>query len=532
LANHRFHEYNHDFIISLRDLMNNNSNIFYMHFLRSRALVALLLLAISITACDTPAGKIALSAPSYFEVDPLFNDFYRRLGGEGTQGPVISHPFSYGQTSYQYTLAGLMSNNPQAPEHARFSLEPLGLDLGVLEAAVPPPDDPELRYVDGHVIYPLFLPLYQELGGERSAGKPLTEARYNPAMQRVEQYFENLGFYRSDADPAGTVHLLAYGLWKCAASCAQSSSTSPAAIVQPPVPVAPDFRKAVERLGQSLTGFALSSPYAAPDGATEQVYENVILAILPEDDGRVVLRPLPIDLGMPAEPLEPASNDPSMYFYPINGDTGYSVPLIFLDYLAQHGGLDASGPPIGTLAAISDGVYRQCFANLCLEEYRKEQGPLRVRPTPLGFTFWQSQPKDFRAGEPPAVSPAQEDAPSFIEQDAPAPTQELTQPAGDGIVVHVWKRFPILSPGQRQEIGVIVLQGDIPIESLHADLILTLPDGESFRYDMEPTGSDGQSLYTLEPADTPSGKPVQYQVCVYYRPGEATCVQDSYLVWQ
>jgi len=512
--------------------MINNSDIFYMHFLRSRALFALLLVAISLTACDTPAGKIALSAPSYYEVDPIFNDYYRRLGGEGTLGPVISHLFTYGQISYQYTLAGKMSYDPAAPEHARFSLEPLGLDLGVLEAAVPPPDDPELRYVDGHVLYPLFLPSYQELGEERGAGKPLTEARYNPAMQRVEQYFENLGFYRSDADPAGTVRLLAYGLWKCASSCTQSSATSPAAMVAPPVPVAPEFRKAVERLGQSLTGFALSAPYTALDGAIEQVYENVILAIPPGDDGRVVLRPLPIDLGIPAEPLEPASNDPSLYFYPIDGANGYNVPLIFLDYLAQHGGLDASGPPIGTLAVISDGVYRQCFANLCLEEHRQEQGPLRVRPTPLGFTFWQGQPQGLRQGEPLAASPAQDDNPDFTEQPAPAPTQVLTQPAGDGIVVHVWKRFPILSPGQRQEIGVIVLQGDIPIEGLHADLILTLPDSESFRYDMEPTGSDGQSLYTLEPADTPVGKPVQYQVCVYYRPGEATCVQDSYLVWQ
>lgn len=503
-----------------------------MHFLRSSALFVLLLLAIIITACDTPAGKVALSAPSFFEVDPLFVDFYQGLGGEGVLGPAISHQFSYGQTSYQYTLAALMSYNPQAPEHARFSLEPLGLDLGVLEAAVQPPDNPDMRYVDGHIIAPVFLPLYQELGEERAAGRPLTEARYNPAMQRVEQYFENLGFYRSDSDPAGTARLLAYGLWKCASGCTQSLSTSSSAIVGPPVPVAPEFRKAIERLGQSFTGYALSVAYTAPDGATEQVYENVILAILPGDNGRVVLRPLPINLGIPAEPLEPASNDPSLYFYPINELTGYNVPLVFLDYLAQHGGLDASGPPIGTLIAISDGVYRQCFANLCLEEHRHEQGSLRTRPTPLGFTFWQSQPQGSGQGGLPVVSPAPDDGPVYTDQPAPAPTQVLDQPAGDGMVIHVWKRYPILSPGQRQEIGVIVLQGDVPIEGLHADLILTLPGGESFRYDMEATGSDGQSLYTLDPADTPVGKPVEYQVCVYYRPGEATCVQDSYLVWQ
>jgi hypothetical protein len=49
---------------------------------------------------------------------------------------------------------------------------------------------------------------------------------------------------------------------------------------------------------------------------------------------------------------------------------------------------------------------------------------------------------------------------------------------------------------------------------------------------MNPTGSDGQSIYTLEPIDTPLGKTVKYQVCVYYQPGESTCVEDSFLVWQ
>jgi hypothetical protein len=152
---------------------------------------------------------------------------------------------------------------------------------------------------------------------------------------------------------------------------------------------------------------------------------------------------------------------------------------------------------------------------------------MHIRPTPLGFTFWQGQPDSSGLG-----TPAQGNVPDFTEQPGPAPTQVLTQAAENGVVVHVWKKFPILSPGQHQEIGVIVLQGDIPIADLHADLILTLPDGESSRYDMEPTGSDGQSHYVLEPMEIPEGKPVQYQVCVYYQPGEATCVQDSYLVWQ
>jgi hypothetical protein len=536
LANHRFHEYNHDSIISLCDLMIDSTNIFYMLFLRSKTLYIFLLCAILITACGAragaPAGGVLFSVPGVYEIDPLFRDFYRQLGGEEVLGAAISHPFTYGEISFQYTLAGRMAHDPQAPEHARSYMEPIGLDLGVLEAAVQPPDDPELRYVDGHIIDPLFLPLYQKLGEGRGAGKPLTEARYNPAMQRVEQYFENLGFYRSDTDPTGTVRLMGYGLWKCASSCMPPSSLPQDSFVEPPLPVAPEFRKAVERLGQSFTGFALSTAYTASDGAIEQVFENVLLATLPGKNGQVFLRPLPVKLGISPEPLEIASSKDNMFFYPISEVNGYNVPQIFLDYLARHGGLDASGPPITTLGAIREGVYRQCFANLCLEEHRHEQGALRIRLTPLGFTFWQAQPQSFGQGGVPATSMDQEDGLAGIDQPTLVPTQTLTQPAADGVVVHVWKKFPVLSPGQRQEINVIVLKGDVPVRDLHSDLILTLPAGESFRYDMAPTGSDGQSQYTLEPIDTPVGKAVEYQVCVYSQPGDATCVEDSFLVWQ
>jgi len=57
----------------------------------------------------------------------------------------------------------------------------------------------------------------------------------------------------------------------------------------------------------------------------------------------------------------------------------------------------------------------------------------------------------------------QEEGLAGIDQPTLVPPQTLTQPAEDGVVVHVWKKFPVLSPGQRQEINVIVLKGDVPV---------------------------------------------------------------------
>jgi hypothetical protein len=39
-------------------------------------------------------------------------------------------------------------------------------------------------------------------------------------------------------------------------------------------------------------------------------------------------------------------------------------------------------------------------------------------------------------------------------------------------------------------------------------------------------------MILLDPIQAVPGKPVQYEVCVYYRAGDATCVQDSFLIWE
>jgi hypothetical protein len=103
---------------------------------------------------------------------------------------------------------------------------------------------------------------------------------------------------------------------------------------------------------------------------------------------------------------------------------------------------------------------------------------------------------------------------------------------GDGVLLHVWKKYPVLKPDQSQEIGAIVLDGSLPVPDVAVELFLNLPDGEQVRIQMPPTGSDGQSFYQLEPLDSPPGSPVKYQICVYYLAGVPTCVEDSFLIWE
>ena len=163
-----------------------------MTFRRQLSLLAILCLAFLIVACgELTTGNAAIQEGSQ-EVAPLFREFYSELGGTETMGPAISPPFTFDSVSYQYTLAGLMGHDPEVPSNQRFFLAALGLDMGIIEPGVPPPDLPNARYIGGHIIYHVFLSWYEQLGGTRIVGQPITEVHYNPEEGRYEQYFENL----------------------------------------------------------------------------------------------------------------------------------------------------------------------------------------------------------------------------------------------------------------------------------------------------------------------------------------------------
>jgi hypothetical protein len=472
----------------------------------------IILLALAVACTSTQIQEVP--SPSALTVDGLFKDFYNDLGGQERLGPVISHAFTYGQISYQYTQAALMAYDPLTKGRKRFYLAAIGLDMGVTQAAEPPLPGVNLQYVNGHYIEPSFWPLIQALGGLGRVGSPLTEARYNPVKGRIEQYFENLGFYRLEDDPS--VHLLAYGLWRCGDSCPPPPAWPGEAEVVLPRAVGTEFSQTVARLGSHFVGFALSDPYPTPDGGMEQIFENVVLKMAPGQRGRASLLPLTRILGIEAAALAPPSSQPGLFFYPVQDNLGYNVPQEFLDYLSQHGGLDASGPPIGEALQINEEVIRQCFLNLCLEKHDQESGLLRIRPSPLGYSLWQKQSWE---GVPQAGSPLSQASPPF----------SATQAA---VVVQTWKRFPILGPGQQQEIGIIVLDNNQPVEGVRIDLILPMPDGSRRSLSLPPTGSDGQSTFTLEAPDVPAGTVLSYTLCAYYPRGQTTCVDDGFLTWR
>ena len=528
-------------------MLYNSSNEFMLR--KSCLLLGLSIFVFVLTACSKGDRNIPATTVGAYPVDTTFQVFYKYLGGQDVLGAAISPVFVKNDKTYQFTDAALMVYDPKAPADERFRLASLGLEMGVEEPAIQPPIQHDLQFVDGHIVFPDFLPMYNRLESGQFTGRPLGEVHYNAEKKRFEQYFEKVGFYRSEDDP--NVHLLAYGAWKCDLNCrslapmnsiidvpklAQNAEPevntifglyfpfisrlspnqnlvtgAPCCSVYFPyisnaLPGLAAFREATNRLANGLTGPALTDPFITADGTLEQIFLYVAATASPDKPEQLALTPIPKKLGIIPDPLEGRSRDPLMVFYAIQGDHGYNIPSYFAHFLELYGGLEVSGAPITKLTAVNDVVYRQCFTNLCLEENRNTPQGLSIHPTALGNLY-----KNL-----------------FFPEVA---TKAAETSAGRQVSFQVWKSLPMVPSGMSQEIGVLIQEDSAPLANVEPYLMLTFPDGKQKTYSLPPTGADGQSHLTLPPVTGSNGTIVPFQVCIARLTGEKFCVKDSFIIW-
>lgn len=465
-----------------------------------------MILALLAGAC-VPGEGAGLAAPQgTYPVESVFREFYNLLGGEKTLGPAISTLIEADNFQMQYTSTVLMRYDPQAQASEKFSLAPLGDDLHISDGPLPLPEQDGERIVNGYLVYDEFAAVYDALHGERFAGKPLTQVRVDMTRGRIEQYFTNLGFYRLLKDPPNTVHLLAYGAWKCDAYCRYLVTNDARLAPQPAYPE--PFIGSLASLGQAFTGRPLTAPYLAPDGQLEQVYDSFVVAARPASIRGMSLRPISESVGFKPGPLVKKVNDDRLVFYPLQEGLGHEVPKVFEDYLTQHGGLEISGMPTTELFQ-QDAVYRQCFTNLCLDYNPAAPASERIRPAALGEIYLRQFP-------PPGTRTA-----------AATPA-----PAG-GFSLTAWGANSLTPGNQGQTIHIRVVSASdgAPAGGLSADLTVILPNGDQSTYTFPPTDASGQSSVDLPPIYASNGTIIPYQACLAAQPGAAQCVKDSYVIW-
>lgn len=432
------------------------------------------------------------------EVDAEFREFHYYHGGVDILGCPISPKFSSNGKFYQYTPDVLMVYNPSAPPSSQYYFSDLGLQLGLARQPLNP-DSPT-----GHDVYFTFRNTYQELGGARVVGRPITGVETDRDRQRIYQCFENLCLYQQDYDPEGKVGLLDLGAVMCGEACGY---LVPEIETAPQLPSTGPFDEVIKRLGYQLAGNSLGDGfYSADGGALEQIYENIALYSDSSQPAGVGLRPLPLILGLARDPLEMVSADANFNFYAVEGDLGYNVPNSFWDYINMHSGFEFLGAPITSYQQIGDNLYRQCFENICLHYLPDAMPGYQVEPMPLGYNYQK-----------------------MLRQEG---VLEGGMNSYDGLHITVWEAQPVMPSGSNQVISALVIDGQTPLRNIELGLTVTFLEGEHQVFYLTPTDGQGRTSIQLPPFQSRNGTYIEYELCVLNLDGADKCVTDDFLIWE
>lgn len=470
----------------------------------------LILVALSLTACADGLSLTPTPNAHSYPVDPIFKEFYDTLGGHQLLGPAISPLQIRENLQCQYAERALLCFDATAIGENRYSLFPLGRELGI-EPDTQNSSAPSMgaRVVDGVVIYEKFLPLYDGLFGARYVGRPLTQLRINQDYQRAEQFFENVGFYQNLNDPNGPVFLIPYGAYLCGGSCSYRLDEY-WAIVKSNTSDQP-FAASIARLGgPSIFGTLLLKPRIAEDGNLEQVYSNAAFFAPENNPEQMHLRPLPLMLGYEQQPLVERVNHDQLVFYEVANGLGHNIPRPFDQFVALHGGRELSGNPITEVYQIPGmDLYQQCFENYCLLFDPTAAEGLKVRMQALGE--------------------------EYVKRFPPAETQQITNFfTPDRISLIVAADKPNIGSAEPQTVRMQVHNADSnePLERVEATLMLNIPNQPSVRYIIPPTDINGLSAVVLPAVPgVANGSRLTYQVCLNLPSETPICVMDSYLIW-
>ena len=475
-----------------------------------RQKVMILLVGVFLLGFSACSGfSYAAPSPTPQGLRPIssdLRDFYQSLGGEKELGPAISAPFYRSGILCQFTTNVLMCYNSAAQSEAdRFYLAPIG------ETLIPQESMGNLTSTP--TVYEGFSDFYhKKFFGLRYVGKPLTGIRYNPEMHRLEQYFEKMGFYTLPNDPQPTVHLLAYGVYTCRDQCEQVEVRQDTIIgwnkgteVLNP--------QSVARIGDyTLFGNPLTHPYIAADGNLEQVLEKVVVYVPEDNKATVRLRSLAAILNLPYSDPGPQRFGPqeNMVFYPVNGDLGYHVPVVFDQFIALHGGLEISGKPLADPFSVDingQSIARQCFENYCLEYHFDTDPSQQVQLVSLGQAYIDKQHR--------------------VDQEVFTFNQKMVE-------LTAAEEKPQISNQESQVIQMILRtrKGHMPIADIESFVMLGMPDGQKITYPLPPTDRDGLAKVTIPPLSiAENGVIIPYIVCLNVPAQEQICTSESFLVW-
>ncbi len=475
----------------------------------------LFLISIIAASCTVNSGQPTATptVEGAVEVERTFREFYANLGGMDILGPAITGTIEYKNLICQYTENALMCFDTIATDMDRFFLYGLArtFEIEQIDGELPVQND-QGRIINNITIYEEFLPLYDQLFGARYVGKPLTTVRYNPYKQRIEQYFENVGFYRLLTDSPGEVHLLSYGAYVCDAHC-RFKPDPPSIINNFLDNITVPFMPYIIRMGDPTAfGEPITLPFTYQGDQRQQVFENVVFVGNPENAASVHLLNLPELLGLPRDVPGPQvyTEKDNVIFRPVDGLNGFHVPLDFDYFIINNGGYTFSGNPISMVYTVEkDKLFRQCFQNYCLDYDLNKPAGENVSMTPLGDLYLEY---------------------ANLDENLVVKFKFSTE----SILFNISAVRPQLPADEEQKIDILVLRSrdQLPMENIEAYLLLTMPDGTVEKYNFQPTNAEGASQFTIPPhPEFSNGYLIPFKVCLNVPSDEPICQEDNYMIW-
>ena len=454
------------------------------------AFIALLMLAVSLSACLPPVP----GSPSV-GIYPAFAPFVSSCGGTAQLGQPISDPFSTSDNSIcQYFENVIICEPANKPDEIYLH------NLGQIYNPYP--------YSDAAVtVDPVFEPLYNTICGPAVLGNPISPRKYNPSLERYEQYFTNGAIYYDQNSTPENARLLPLG--RRALDEIHKITPTPGPNL-PEDPIPEPFLPALSAATAGLDiGEPLTEAYTAPDGLWEQVYEGAVIFAAADNPHAVGLRPAAWSTNFQTsalyDPNTPYDTNTAV-FITVDEATGQGqfVPIIFHTYIMSHGGYAWSGKPISTYILQQGGGYRQCFENYCLDI-------------------------DLTTGQ---VSLARSLGDHYIQTVGYAPPVARSVPlTADRVALSFYDSE--VSAGQaRIVIWALDAKTAAPLAGLSGQIAITQKDGSIVSYPLPLTDATGAASLTLAiPAGYLNGEIVVYTVCLSLPNTDPKCASDGYLVW-
>lgn len=430
-------------------------------------------------------------------------------------------------------------------------------------------------------LYPQLKPIYDELGGAKRLGVPISNA-FNHGTGTVRQYVQNAVLEYNSV--TGTSSIVPVGLALKINPNATEVEIGEDAQKINGIPVPDEIAELVAKLGFVYVGSPLTRFQHNSNHNRYEIYFERLGFWIGENDKDKAVNLLPYgNWGMAIiGPL------PTPALGRIDS-TGQSEVIQF-DQLAERLGADLAGELLLEMGSETGAVPLRIYENIAMViDPESKKAVLLDLPALLGIQG--SQPNEKKAddryiffpvngklgynipkifyemivqhggldilGEPINEIYYTDDSHKIIQQcfenlclnfDLATETSQpaklgleyharyhsQSQPAQEPILVFsmkVWDVHETLAPGQVQEIHAFISQNNEPLQGISPSLEITMPGRQIIVLDLPPTDSEGQTFVRIPAITAENGEIVTYQLCAPSLTVSRFCIQDNFVIW-